>query len=133
MTVSMGRGVATFRSPKALAGGLQLPLGHPLEPHVQFALHVIAETLFNQGRTPTVFTKASGGSFKNVAFSMHGFCPCDQLNAGHEQGCPPNFQAGDFKVYWEPRLSIATLQSQALDIAACAKVLQACIASLKDA
>lgn len=76
----------------------------PLAGHVRAGLArlgALAAPETDSGADPTDNT---GASFENAVFSISAFCWCDGEGAGHEEGCPPNFEfaGGPFELNGKP-------------------------------
>ncbi len=42
----------------------------------------------------------NGGEYSDEVFTIRAYCWCDGGRQGHAEGCPPNFESGDFKAFW---------------------------------
>lgn len=69
-------------------------------PHfVTVGLDLIGE-MISDGEYSTDPTSNVGAEYVNNVFQMRSYCWCDGDREGHENGCPPNFEHGDFAVSW---------------------------------
>lgn len=68
---------------------------HETPEFVTLGLRVLADAIaLKTGVTDewSRITENSGGQFANDTFALRAYCWCDGEAAGHEDGCPPNFE-----------------------------------------
>ena len=72
----------------------------------------------------------TGAEFSNDVFSIRAYCWCD--GDKHPNGCPPNFECGDFKVSWYKYLGRGSSQSRALSTEEWDAIFRKCMDSIKE-
>jgi len=72
-----------------------------------------------------------GDSYENAVFKMRAYCWCDGDRAGHENGCPPNFEWRDFKATWYKHAGRSNSQNRQLTDVEIAEMLSECMESMK--
>lgn len=101
-------------------------------PYVIAGIDLIAATISGGEyvRDPTN-NIGCDGNFENDVFAMRGYCWCDGGLEGHEEGCPPNFQCGDFEARWYKHSHRGTSQNRPVTTEEWRAIVQRCLSSLE--
>jgi hypothetical protein len=100
-----------------------------MEQHVQGAICAIGEAIqakgLCDGNNPA---GNSGAEFVNEVFALRSYCWCD--GDRHMDGCPPNFECGDFAASWYKHLLRGASQSREISFDEMEAIRRKCIDSL---
>lgn len=86
----------------------------PLDVDAECSLNALGELLVAIGLCANAPTANTGDRFECDTFKMRAYCWCDGNNAGHEKGCPPNFEWRDWVVAWYKHVGRGASQNRKL-------------------
>lgn len=70
------------------------------------------------------------GNLDNGTFALRAYCWCDGDEKGHENGCPPNFQCGDFEARWYKHAGRGASQNREVTAREWGSIIVRCLRSL---
>src|ERR1039458_7811780 len=99
-----------------------------MQPHVEAGLEALGKIVSKGewGDDPTVNTCVQ---FENDVFALRAYCWCHG-EGDHRDGCPPNFECGDFTAAWYKHVGRGNSQCRDISTAEWSVILQKCLASL---
>ena len=71
-------------------------------------------------------------NFENEVFAMRAYCWCDGEVAGHEEGCPVNFETDGLRVSWYKHVRRGTSCDRQITAKEWQVIFVRCAASLSD-
>ena len=71
----------------------------------------------------------NGQQFVCAAFAIRAYCWCDG-DGDHKDGCPPNFECGDYRMNWYKHANRGCTSSRKLTSAERAEILAKCLTAI---
>jgi len=100
-----------------------------MQDHVESGLRLLGDFLVERGLCNHSPADNTAAGYENSVLAMRAYCWCD--GDLHKEGCPDNFECGDFSASWYKYLGRGSSQSRRVTVQEWMGILNRCMDSVR--